>query len=79
MYAGAVMFDVFKTWRIDSGDYSKIAEVVISAWEHRCQQLDQQDGLAPQGIPRQRPALMHSNLKDVEHVKQVARYSLFFG
>lgn len=67
------MFDVFKTWRLDSGDYVKIAELVVSAWEGRCEQLDQH-GAGDQGIARQRPVLMHSNLKDVEHVKQVAKW-----
>lgn len=70
-FAGAVVFDVFKTWRLDSGDYSKYAEAVVCAWEGRCTQLSQQ-GAGPQGVPQQRPALMHSNLKDVDHVKQVA-------
>lgn len=69
--SGAVVFDVFKTWRLDSGDYSKYAEAVVCAWEGRCTQLSQQ-GAGPQGVPQQRPALMHSNLKDVDHVKQVA-------
>ena len=71
-YAGAMMFDVFKTWRLDSGDYSKYAEVVVSAWEGRCKQLMGQGG-GPKGVPQQRPALMHSNLKDVDHVKQVTK------
>lgn len=70
-FAGAMMFDVFKTWRLDSGDYCKYAEIVVSAWEGRCEQLHKQ-GSGPEGIPQQRPALMHSNLKDVDHVKQVA-------
>ena len=67
-----MMFDVFKTWRLDSGDYCKVAEMVVSAWEARCQQLDRQGGGA-EGLPRQRPALMHSNLKDVQHVQEVAK------
>ena len=70
--AGAMMFDVFKTWRLDSGDYAKFAEVVISAWEGRCQQLHNL-GIRPEGTSWERPALMHSNLKDVEHVQQVAK------
>lgn len=69
--SGAMMFDVFKTWRLDSGDYCKYAEIVVSAWEGRCEQLHKQ-GSGPEGIPQQRPALMHSNLKDVDHVKQIA-------
>lgn len=71
-HAGAMMFDVFKTWRLDSGDYSKFAEMVVSAWEGRCSQLTGQ-GRALKGIPQQRPALMHSNLKDVDHVKLLAK------
>ncbi len=70
--AGAMMFDVFKTWRLDSGDYCKVAEMVVSAWEDRCQQLERQGGGA-EGLPRQRLALMHSNLKDVQHVQEVAK------
>ncbi len=67
-----MMFDVFKTWRLDSGDYSRVAEMVVSAWEDRCQELEEQ-GAGPEGLPRQRPALMYSNLKDVEHVREVAK------
>ena len=70
--AGAMVFDIFQTWRLDSGDYSKYAEVVVSAWEGRLKQLTE-GGRGPQGIPQQRPALMHSNLKDVDHVQQVAK------
>ncbi len=66
-----MMFDVFKTWRLDSGDYCKVAEMVVSAWEDRCHQLERQGGRA-EGLPRQCPALMHSNLKDVQHVQEVA-------
>ncbi|DBA73502.1 hypothetical protein WJX77_001486 [Trebouxia sp. C0004] len=68
---GARMFDVFKTWRLDSGDYCKVAEMVVSAWEDRCRQLERQ-GAGAEDLPRQRPALMHSNLKDVQHVQEVA-------
>lgn len=69
--AGCTVFDVFKTWRLDSGSYSQMAEIVVSAWEKRCKQLDQSHG--PQGIPRQRPALMHSNLSDVSECLEVAK------
>lgn len=67
--AGAVMFDVFKTWRLDSGDYCKVAELVVSAWEDRCRE----HGGGAGGHPQQRPALMHSNLSSVDHVKEVAK------
>lgn len=66
--SGAVMFDVFKTWRLDSGDYCKVAELVVSAWEDRCRE----HGGGAGGHPQQRPALMHSNLSSVDHVKEVA-------
>jgi len=46
--------------------------MVVSAWEDRCHQLERQGGRA-EGLPRQRPALMHSNLKDVQHVQEVAK------
>lgn len=69
--AGCTVFDVFKTWRLDSGDYSKMAEVVVSAWEKRSKQLEQAGG--PQCIPQQRPALMHSNLSNVTECLQVAK------
>ena len=67
-----MVFDVFKTWRLDSGDYKQMAEVVVSAWERRSQQLQQSGG--PQGIPQQRPALMHSNLSDVSECLEVAKW-----
>ncbi len=54
-------------WRIDSGNYSAIAEDVVCAWERRCQQLKQAgQPLLP------RPKLMHSNLSTVDEVVQVS-------
>ncbi|CAL8464515.1 g4050 [Coccomyxa elongata] len=62
---GCMVFDLFTTWRLDSGSYEEIAEVVVSAWERRC-------AAVPQGMrPPQRPALMHSNLRSAEEVLQV--------
>lgn len=69
--AGCRVFDVFKTWRLDSGDYAEVAEVVVAAWERRYRQLESTEG--PKGVPAPCPALMHSNLSDVDHVLQVAK------
>ena len=34
--AGAKVFDIFKTWRMDSGKYETEAEHVIRGWAQRC-------------------------------------------
>ena len=62
-----VVFDVFSSWRLDSGSYPDMAEAVVSAWESRCSSLAPGDGRPP------RPQLMHSNLGDVEEVLDVCR------
>ena len=62
-----VVFDVFSSWRLDSGSYSDMAEVVVSAWESRCASLAPEDNKPP------RPQLMHSNLSNVEEVLEVCR------
>ena len=64
------MFDVFKQWRLDSGEYAEMAAAVVSASEQRCQQIRHSQGEA--AVPT-KPGLMNSNLSNVEHVKQVAR------
>lgn len=59
--AGIMVFDDLKTWRLDIGDYSKYARLVVSAWQGSCRQLTDH-GRRLQGIPQQHPALTHSNL-----------------
>ena len=63
------MFDLIRTWRLDSGDYEAIAEAVICAWELRGSQLE---AAGKQKPPR--PKLMHSNLSSVEEVLEVSGY-----
>lgn len=65
--AGAKIFDLFATWRLDSGDYKQVAEAVKTAWELRCSEFDD-----PAQAPKE-PALMHSNLSSVEELKAAAR------
>lgn len=71
-----------RVWRIDSGSYEDIAELIVSAWETRCAQLREGAGSAAgsAGAPPDsagisidlpRPILMHSNLGSVEEVLQV--------
>ena len=62
------MFVVFRQWRLDSGSYPEMAEIVVSAWE----QLNQQRAAAGRS-EWPRPSLMHSNLSDVRHVEEVAQ------
>jgi len=62
-----MVFDVFSSWRLDSGSYADMAEVIMSAWEHRCTNLTAGDVKPP------RPKLMHSNLSNVEEVAEVCR------
>lgn len=65
--AGAKIFDLFATWRLDSGDYSQVAQAVKTAWELRCSQFDD-----PAQAPKE-PALMHSNLSSVQELEAAAR------
>ena len=64
-----VVFDVFSSWRLDSGSYPDMAEVVVSAWESRCLCLAPEDSKLP------RPQLMHSKLGSVEEVLEMCRYA----
>eukprot|EP00884_Botryococcus_braunii_P006522 jgi/Botrbrau1/15871/Bobra.40_1s0055.1 len=65
---GAVVFDIIKIWRLDSGSYERVAEVVISAWETRCRDA------AKLGLePPARPLLMHSNLSSADEVVSVCK------
>ena len=65
--AGAKVFDLFATWRLDSGDYAEMAEAVMQAWELRCSQLSNSAQ-----SPKQ-PKLMNSNLSSLEEVESMAR------
>lgn len=65
---GTVVFDLFKVWRLDSGDYERIAEVVMCGWDSRCEQAKK---LGAQ--PPARPLLMHSNLSSADEVVHVCR------
>lgn len=57
---GTKCFDLFSTWRLDSGVWEEQAELVVGAWEGRCEER-QTRGLSP--LPK--PRLMHSNLSTV--------------
>ena len=63
-----VVFDMFSSWRLDSGSYADMAEAVVSAWEHRC------TCLGPNAAHPPRPQLMHSNLSSVEEIIEVCRW-----
>ena len=62
-FPGAVVFDLFRVWRLDSGKFEDIADVVISAWEKRHMA----------GGSAERPLLMHSNLSDIDEVECMCR------
>ena len=62
-----VVFDVFSSWRLDSGSYADMAETVVSAWEQRC------TCLGPNATHPPRPQLMHSNLSSVDEIIKVCR------
>lgn len=53
---------------MDSGDYEVEAEHVVSAWEGRCRER-RAAGLQP--LPK--PALMHSNLDDADHIIRMSQ------
>lgn len=61
--AGSKVFDLLRVWRIDSGEYTEVANVILDAWKTRCEVAEAQ-GLEP--IPR--PLLMHSNLGSVQEL-----------
>lgn len=35
IHPSALCFDLFKVWRIDSGDYGEISEMIMTAWDRR--------------------------------------------
>ena len=63
--AGAVVFDLFKVWRMDSGEYEDTAGCVTTAWETRCRQ----DCKAFQ----RRPVLMNSNVGSAAEALELSR------
>lgn len=36
---GSKAFDLIRTWRVDSGSYEQIADLIVSTWERRCQEI----------------------------------------
>lgn len=74
----AVVFDLFRTWRVDSGDYECAAEEILSAWERRCCTMLQSATMSAgpdtpclDSCPPQ-PQLMHSNLESYDDVVRAA-------
>ena len=63
--AGARVFDIFRVWRLDSGDYAQCADVVMTAWEARCRQDPAAAG--------RRPVLMNSNLSSADEALTMGR------
>ncbi|PNH05120.1 hypothetical protein TSOC_008647 [Tetrabaena socialis] len=64
----ARVFDLFRMWRLDSGPYEPLAELIVAAWEERCAEL------RAEGRPElPRPQLMHSNLDSVDHIARMCR------
>ncbi|EFJ52348.1 hypothetical protein VOLCADRAFT_86693 [Volvox carteri f. nagariensis] len=59
-------FDLFRVWRLDSGDYEKVAAQIIAAWEARCLELQ-----AVGHPPLPRPHLMNSNLSSEDDIAAV--------
>ncbi|PRW20330.1 hypothetical protein C2E21_9047 [Chlorella sorokiniana] len=59
---GALVFDLFATWRMDSGDYEEMASYVADAWEARWAAT-----LCAAARPPP-PVFMHSNLDSWEDI-----------
>jgi hypothetical protein len=55
-----------RVWRMDSGDYPTLAQLIMDAWQQRCSER-QAAGLA--ALPR--PQLMHSNISSVDDIRKV--------
>lgn len=55
-----------RVWRMDSGDYPTLAQLVIASWQQRSASR-QAAGL--QALPK--PQLMHSNIDSIEDIRQV--------
>lgn len=62
----AVVFDLIRVWRVDSGDYKTIAEAIMDTWERRKAQL-----AGERELPK--PMLMNSNLSSVEDIEEASR------
>lgn len=63
---GTVVFDLFPVWRLDSGSYCDMADVVMTAWEERWRGVEE-------GARPPRPRFIHSNLEGWESVVELAR------
>ncbi len=63
--ATQVVFDVFSSWRLDSGSYADMAEAVLCVWERCCTALE------PSAVRPPRSHLMHSDLSSVDEVAEV--------
>ncbi len=66
-HAGGKVFDLFATWRLDSGDYAAMAKAVKEAWRERCRQCSNAAERPSE------PGLMNSNLSSVEELEAMAR------
>ena len=64
--AEAVVFDLIRVWRVDSGDYRAIAGAIMDTWELRNSQLSPPEQLS-------KPLLMNSNLSSVEDIEEASR------
>ena len=64
--ADAVVFDLIRVWRVDSGDYEAIATAIMNTWERRNAQLAGQRELP-------KPTLMNSNLSSIEDIEEASR------
>lgn len=67
----AVVFDLFRVWRVDGGEYSMVASYIMDAWERR--QMDfSSTHQGEHGQHPQRPKLMHSDLDSYEDIVRAA-------
>ncbi|KAK9809710.1 hypothetical protein WJX73_008711 [Symbiochloris irregularis] len=62
---GSMVLDLFKMWRLDSGDFAAMAEAVMCAWDARRQ--------AAPDLAAPRPLLINSNLSSVQEALECAR------
>jgi len=63
---GTKVFDLFRMWRLDSGEWQENAALIMDAWHQRCW-LREQEGCAPSAPPQ----LMNSNVSSVDDVREV--------
>lgn len=66
LVAGAVVFDLIRIWRVDSGDYCSIAHAIKLAWQARSREnLDRK--------PLPEPQFMNSNLSSAEDIMDASK------